>query len=366
MNDKNIYVWATGTDGVSIPSQWIAWSPGPNGTSVATISTTANGVFPSYVLDDPSFGFHWYAAVPGSSVTIDLGCTTNELYLSNCGTPPRAGVPGDNYDSVVYLGCHNACGLSQDDAIVNAIWNNAFSSRAVTSKSGAPLHYYQNYLTGVTDTAGLLASGDGQCGSWVHLIQGVLGAQGITSVGVTIKLLDDNPKSGFLIKNWQFGTPNASSVVASPDYGAVEAQYPYVDVAEGAGSFYSGIVNATHNGYNFSYSGVADLSGVAGQSNSNPFSVFNNHQVLEYTYPNNQTFWFDPSYGNVYSGSTTEARLADFQSQCVAGFYAAVDGVTVNQSYLTGDDHGTGQLARTVLFIKPNDGTLQLTTGPWL
>jgi hypothetical protein len=138
---------------------------------------------------------------------------------------------------------------------------------------------------------------------------------------------------------------------------AIESTYPYVDVVPGGTH---GFINGSS--YNFSHADVTDQPGVAGQNNSNPASIFPNHAVVAYVNSSNQTVWYDPSYGGLpCSGDSNDARLLNFQMRSIAGFLVEADNVSVNQSTLSGADSGTGQVIRTVFFLKPNDGTLRLT-----
>jgi hypothetical protein len=61
--------------------------------------------------------------------------------------------------------------------------------------------------------------------------------------------------------------------------------------------------------YNFPHAEVTDDNGVPGQSNANPASLFNNHQVVV------SGECYDPSYG------IKRASLADIDRDAIAGFY---------------------------------------------
>jgi hypothetical protein len=79
--------------------------------------------------------------------------------------------------------------------------------------------------------------------------------------------------------------------------------------------------------YNWTFSEVNDAPGIAGQGNSNPASMFNNHQVMI------DGQYYDPSYGVQYSS------LQDIDNS-IDGFYIegtyAVDEPLVNLD-LNGD-----------------------------
>ena len=88
--------------------------------------------------------------------------------------------------------------------------------------------------------------------------------------------------------------------------------------------------------------------------------MFSNHNVVRYTYADGTTCWFDPSYGKKYTGSTVDARLLDFQTQSVAGFWLEYDNAAVNKSWLTDSNGGTGTTQLAVMLIAKNTGALQV------
>ena len=199
--------------------------PAPDGTWHVTVNMTPVGQFPDKVLDDPNFQFHWYAAPAGAAASTDLGSSTNELYLS----APLAAQ--GQYETVVYTGCHYASGQTQNDSIADAIWSNVFSGLTAHKKDGTPLCYYSpswqpsvDPTTGGLDmsTKSLLVTGNGRCGNWANFMDDVFAAQGLSSDRVQIAPTQTGPAAGwqgFLINNWQFGTPNAGNVLAVQDGG---------------------------------------------------------------------------------------------------------------------------------------------------
>jgi hypothetical protein len=372
-----IYVWAQGTDNVTLASQRLG-SPtaAGNGSLDATASLTASGPLPNYVLDDPSFQLHWYAAFRGAAAT-DLGATSDELYLSYA-----APLPGTYYQTDVWLGCRAAAHDQAQASVFNDIENEVFAASSVQTHDGTPLYYYQRYDTSDTTTATLLANGDGQCGAWAHLMQDVLAAQGIATGYVTVEPSNVSAALGrpenFLINDWQFGAADAASVIpvaagaeilganGSPltvtQENTLLQQYSYIDVAPpGNPTAY----NTQCNGYQFDYADVTDLSGLAGKGpNPNPASMFRYHQFIAYTDPSGLTTWYDPSYGTSYSAgdNTNAGRLLAFQNQDVAGYYVTCT-AQVDQSYLASGDHNPNDHSlvwATVYLIRKPAGNGQI------
>ena len=138
-----------------------------------------------------------------------------------------------------------------------------------------------------------MTADDGQCGAWARFFQAITKVQGIAT---TIKEVKPCLSYGFLVKNWTFSSPGTGT-------------YPYI-VSLAAGP----------------YNGAAQLSGVAGQSNSDPRSWFTNHAVVSYG-----STIYDPSYGGASYSSTI--FLANFETNSLAGY--------CNANYAQANNHKT-------------------------
>lgn len=98
-----------------------------------------------------------------------------------------------------------------------------------------------------------------------------------------------------VVKDWTFHGAGTSG----------NSTYPYLNILPiGDPNSYIG-----QTSYNFAYAEVTDDNGVAGQGNSNPASLFNNHQVMV------SGEYYDPSYG------VKRASLAEIDDNAIAGFY---------------------------------------------
>jgi hypothetical protein len=85
-----------------------------------------------------------------------------------------------------------------------------------------------------------------------------------------------------------------------------------------------------------------DIPGITGQSNSNPASLFGNHQFVQVEV-GGVTKWWDPSYGIEYVGTTQSARLLSVDDGSVAG-YGVLRLVTIREQVIGVDLNGDGDL----------------------
>jgi len=146
-----------------------------------------------------------------------------------------------------------------------------------------PLSYYAGGFAHTTQTtvAQLLRDGNGQCGAWADLLESCWRTQGIGTGDMVLVEADIWRQMGFIVRNWTF-SGNGTSTQTSP--------YVYV-----------------------LHSDVTDTTGVAGQNNPDPESVFALHYVVRFG--RNQIY--DPSYGLGPFSSQLE-----WETQAIAGFLA--------------------------------------------
>jgi hypothetical protein len=184
-----------------------------------------------------------------------------------------------------------------------------------------PMKYYGSWWTFAYNTVGLLAMGDGECGAWVHFMQDVLRAQGLSDTGTvrSYQAVNDDPEKTMLIKDWSL-TGGAHG----------EPGWPYLNVfPAGDGPPYDG----SH--FTYRYEEVHDESGRPGQGNTqNPLSRFVWHYQIEVG-----STVYDPSYGTFYGGE------AAWRADAVWG-YAWRKLSSVDENAIGVDVDGDGQ--RTV------------------
>ena len=233
----------------------------------------------------------WQVSFDGGKTWVELavGKSQNWLYVTG---GPASGA----FETELWLGC-SATDLSpgsqsQDDAVVNKIWGKFAGPANVVRVDSKPLSYYKSWTTSNHTAASLLQSLDGQCGSWANLFLDCIKEQGAaTSNTAFVKATPTNPNYGMAIKNF-------NGLTGTLDH-------PSVNISSTAGWE---CYNA--KGYLWSAAQVTDAVGVAGQNNTDPLSMFYNHQFIK-----NDDTYYDPSYGITYTSPD------DFASKAVAGLW---------------------------------------------
>ena len=272
------------------------------------------------------FELNWEMQI-GSSSWFSIGETKHTLYLTLADP-----VTTLRQETLFEISCRNADGINQANQVTEAIWSE-FTDRVVKRVDGHQLTYYSNYTCSVTSTEGLLANGDGQCGSWAKFFIDLRKIHGIDDSNEYI-IFEPIADNGFAVKNWSF--------TAFPNSG--HPTHPYLNIPD------SSLIGS--NSYNWKYAEVNDASGIPGQGNSNPASLFNNHQVVisgEY---------YDPSYGQKH------ASLQDIDDNAIDGYYIQgtypVDEPAVNLD-LNGDgDKIDLAVTTSVLLFRKNPAGLDL------
>ena len=276
----------------------------------------------------------WKCSGDGGLNWINAGTSTNQCYITL--DDPLT----DVYYTLVHLGCKNADGAMTASNTTEAIWNE-FTDRDVRRVDGVQLTYYASYTCGNVNTADLLKYGDGQCGAWASIFIDMRKVQGIDDTDEYVIFRPIPPLGipqdyvGFLVKNWTF-TGNGSSG---------HATHPYLNLPD------SPLVGATS--YNWKFAEVNDATGIPGQGNANPASLFNNHQVVI------SGRYYDPSYG------VQHASLQDIDDNAIEGFHIGpvlypVDEPVVNLD-LNGDGDKTDmQIDTGVYLIRKNAAGLDI------
>ncbi len=185
------------------------------------------------------------------------------------------------YETVVYLGCENADGINDEDALIGAIWP-AFSGREVERFDGTPLTYYideDNLYDPVktpADVAGLLKEKNGRCSAFQKLLINIFEAQG--SNKAKPKKFDETKPYLEAAVNYYKSTHN--------NHTPEQDGYPNDSYHRG-NIFYIKNWNLTAGTAN-----PTDLMGCAAQNNIDPIAIFPNHALVEI-----DGKIYDPSYG---------------------------------------------------------------------
>jgi hypothetical protein len=273
----------------------------------------------------------WQISLNGGSTWSDVGKSENRLYVV-METPLK---PTQLYESLLYIGCKNAKGKTDEAGVFEGIWQ-YFSTRNTKDKKERTLSYYGDPFTGVYEVKDLLRDRTGQCGSFAKLLLDVLYAQGIDTrrgsgnyVFFEMAGHSGDKGYGFLVRNWSFGSSKTS--------GDTEFSYQNIPFAAKTttGDIEDFIRNADKS-YNWIGSPeVTDQPGVPGQNNSNPSSNFNNHQLVFY-----KGKFYDPSYGLSYNSETelSEKAIEAFYKEVTKPKNESEVGIDVNGNGVIGDD----------------------------
>ena len=309
---------------IVIPSTFTAMlvkgsSSGPqlplaSGTST-TITSTNN--FTNCVSILKPMTIDWQVSIDNGTNWQDIATTANKVYVTWADTL-------NPIYTLLDVGCKGALGATgtvgvNDDSVLNGVWGKIQSKSIQRASDNVLLTYYGFYdvntngvwnagtdinrndpsLCTVTDAAGLISTGNGQCHSWADCMYQVLRGQGLTAVnGNSIfcesVVIKSKYGSGFAVQNWSKSGSNSTRLIINWDAGV------------------DGMSAVTPNPTN---NEAADAKGVAGQGNSpNPPSGFSNHYIFKC---NNR--YYDPSYG---IGPFTDVKV--YENAAFSGSISAI------------------------------------------
>jgi hypothetical protein len=308
-----IKIKATGPGGMAIPETAATVS----GDDVTLPLTEASSALVNTIKfydkkdDAKAFKLEWEIKV-GTADWSKIGTTKHTVYVTFDDPSPMKDFDGNTVtlrqETLFELGCRNADGETTANGATTKIWNE-FTDRVVKRIDGTQMTYYNSYLCVNTDAAALLQYGDGQCGAWADLLIRVRQIQGMNDSNEYRFFFSNKGPSveSFAVKDWTFHGAGTSG----------DTEYPYLNILPiGDPDSYIGQAS-----YNFAYAEVTDDSGIPGQGNPNPASLFNNHQVMV------SGEYYDPSYG------VKRPTLADIDSNAIAGFYKVAEILLNENSY---------------------------------
>ena len=294
---------ATGPDGMTIPETVCTVA----GADVTLPATAMGATLPDKIKYYDFYELQWELKF-WSADWLGVGTSKNRVFCT-LDTPARS--PGSFLYTTLFHACAPCDGMSDMALIFPAILARFSSGVApantrrvvddhpdLTSvENGIGLHYYRGWRTRVTREKDLIASGNGQCGSWATFLLSALRVHGalLPINYITISCPNDR---GMLIRNYDFVGPGVSVPLAPVDF-----LWRNLQVSPG------GLVS--DDGFNWIELTLRDLDGAAGQNSIDPLSYFGNHQFLEIN-----GNWWDPSYGVRYPGPTAAA----FSTQAISGY----------------------------------------------
>jgi len=271
-------------------------APGDN--DVTTPALTSSAPLPNQIgcFDPANITWEFNPAGTGWA---SGGSSGNTVYVT-LGDPN--GTPA--YWTLLDISCRAGSGDTDANTAVGHFFGPFGGRNLQRKRDGHALTYWNPNTTTCTNTALLLAAADGsgQCGSWAEFFIDMCKAHGITGADkvVIIRSTATSSTTGFLVKNWQFKHPPASSATAF-----------------------------TH----VMYTECVDLPGIPGQNNPDPPPAFYNHFIVLY----NGAF-FDPSYG-----------AGPFATQ-INWEAAAIDGLFYNPSHMAGYDKSLNSAVKLLEF----------------
>ena len=264
-----------------------------------------------------SFPVTWEVSVDQGTTWRPAGTTENEVFIvwdEPLTTP---------YRTLLYLGCQN--GGSSEASIISGTWSSfgGTSPTNVCAWDNSPntpeeqrgytrkLYYYKPWDTTAATTAGLLSGENGDCTAWATMFVDALAVNHLTYTS-PIKLFQPSSGAGLIVKTWTFSGAGTSG----------DPVFPY-KLLWGTPQIVNG------DSYNLLQGSEVDYTtGVAGQNQSKPASLFNYHKVVKIG-----TTYYDPSYGVTYNDG-----VAQFESANVSGSLVHKSGSEWNAKQVTAGD----------------------------
>lgn len=248
----------------------------------------------------------------GDWVSYPAGSTNHDLHFILRPPTPSFRL----HHSLIAIGCKRAHGLGFGDEveIASRIFEEfedqvVFRAQDVLEDvpNHQPLKYYDNWATPVTVVSGLLHTGDGQCAAWAQFYLHCVWATGADPGAEGVEFEYNTPphigggQAWMFVSRWVVGASTNPDPITSSEYPSINITLLKYDWLDFIDSDY----------YHFIYMDVADMTGLSGQSTSDPASLFVNHKIIKIG-----TTLYDPSYGERYDtgGATGNAMLASIDS----------------------------------------------------
>jgi hypothetical protein len=146
------------------------------GRQLTALELTADAALPR-TIDMADLSLSWTVAPSDGGDPRPAGETSSRLYLLR--RRPLEHLP--LLHTPVHLSCEAAAGLSDQQEIIDAVWDSFASLEVNRARDGLPLEYYGSLRRAPGWLRGLLIAGAGQCTTWSHLMHTTLGVQGIDS-----------------------------------------------------------------------------------------------------------------------------------------------------------------------------------------
>jgi hypothetical protein len=312
----------------------------------------------------------------GFAPETSMGASNNPAYV--LWKKPPANLP--LYETLVRLSTKAAANLwlqggllteAQIEAQIPREVFTALETKNVKRSDGAVLKYYGQWTTVNATTLGLLRDKDGQCTAWANFFVDLLKVQGLTTLldlpFAVIRSKNWNGRAHdewFLVNDWTFyGNPDRT-------YSKNKISYKWQNIMDPGDTLPTLGASFAANRYLFSdtytipntTTKVPEVdgnntapnqmrTGLAGQGNNRPVSMFNNHVIVVIN-----NILYDPSYGAKYdrtiqNGTPDQdlrARLDDLEATAIAGYAVQEDNILVTLN--------NNIVRRNVLYISKREG----------
>ncbi len=317
------------------------------------------------------FEITWYVSRNQNGPWIEVGKSQNPLYVIYSQTPITNLT---FFHSLLYYGCKHGKDMTSQNAIVDAIYNNTFSSRTLPRKDSptktAMSYWAWPHPQGQGDdcfsTQSLLRYENGRCGAWARFFDDIIKSQGIIGSQISVVTWPDGvgPLEFSLptdINNF-FGA-HANSVKYDPSFDFQGNPYLAAEFFVNNWNFSSNkfyLWDREWMPYNLPTNPVplpppntniltyAPSNGASAQGNDNPMSTFADHGIVKY---NNK--YYDPSYG-----TSAQSSKNDWENVSLAGF-----GNGRNLIYYHSD--GSFVVLKRIMWLhETNTSTLQSKIDP--
>lgn len=297
-------------------------------------ATPISAPFPANKVDfyEP-FEIKWYISSSPNGPWVAAGTSLNPLYITY-GASPQASI--STFHSVIYYGCKYAKQLTDQDQIVDNIFNGAFvkpnevpTLKRKDSPTKDAMTYWAPELPPMPQltafeyfsTEALLKWENGRCQAWANFFYNMLAVQGIASSESLVfyknpALLFNDYNSDLL----SFFGSQASDVGPDPTDPVFYSIFFVNNFDINSNTFYlwdreylpfnTPTTPITLN--NHKVLRYAPKDGAPGQGNPNPMSSFVNHDIVKYKWK-----YYDPSYG-ISANSANE-----WESKALSGFGSA-------------------------------------------
>lgn len=330
------YARAKNVDGYDLPVSKLQYS---NGKYIYPRTKVAQ-MFPNQVVGYwEDFELEWQISTTSDPLGqwIDAGTSKNYMYVTY--KNPVTGIQPFGHEETItlqhtflHIGCNNAKSLSNENQIVDAIYNNEFTDRDVRRFDGAgPIQYWgpnNLFSPQCWQPSQMLVLLNGTCGGWAALLDVVLHIQGIDNAQISTVTYNNYVMSSSdytMLEDHAemfFGDQLNSLTLIEPDvsgFTGVRTDFFVKDwntenhpkfVVNEFRNLTNNItpVNLTLNNQNVI--AITFEDGAEGQGNENPRSEFENHAIVKF---NNK--YYDPSYGSPISSD----RLY-WETQSLDGF----------------------------------------------